>query len=49
MTGEQKRDWEQQVDGFFTICEKIMLRVLLFGCFTWELSKFAWWLLIGGH
>lgn len=40
MTGKKWRDLERRVDGFFTICERIMLRTLLFACFTYEVGKF---------
>jgi hypothetical protein len=39
MTGPERR-----VDGFFTICERITLRVLIFCCFALEVWRFAHWL-----
>lgn len=38
---------EKRVDGFCTICERIMFRALIFGCFTLELGRFVHWLWIG--
>ena len=34
---------ETRVDQFFTTCERILLRVLLFGCFLAELRRFIIW------
>ena len=36
---------ERRVDAFCTVCEKIALRTLLFGCFMLELGRFLVWLL----
>ena len=44
MAGKVKRDWEGRVDGFYSVCEKILLRTLIFGCFVYELCRFARWL-----
>ena len=43
--GPGKRDWERRIDGFYSVCEKILLRTLMFGCFVKEFGKFAKWLL----
>jgi hypothetical protein len=40
MTGKERRDLERRVDGFFATGERIMLRALLFACFTCEVGKF---------
>jgi hypothetical protein len=32
---------ERRVDEFCSICEKILLRALLFGCFIYEAGRFA--------
>ncbi len=45
MAGKSNRDFEHRVDGFYLICEKILLRTLIFGCFVYELGWFARWLL----
>ncbi len=45
MTGKNNRDWEHRVDGFYSLCEKILLRTIVFGCFVYELEKYARWLL----
>lgn len=39
------RDLEHRIDGFYAVCEKILLRTLIFGCFILELIRFARWLL----
>jgi hypothetical protein len=44
MVGKGKRDLEHRIDSFYAICEKIMLRTLLFACFLYELGRFAVWL-----
>lgn len=38
------RDLEHRIDGFYSVCEKILLRTLIFGCFLYELGRFASWL-----
>jgi len=48
MTGQRKQDLERGIDNFFTVCERIMLRTLLFGCFTFEVCRFVRWMLIAG-
>ena len=45
MAERSKRDLERRIDGFYSVCEKILLRTLIFGCFVYELGKFARWLL----
>jgi hypothetical protein len=45
MAGKNNRDFEHRLDGFYSICEKILLRTLIFGCFVYELGRFARWLL----
>jgi hypothetical protein len=52
VTGRHRRDWERREEGFFAICavyERVLLRLLVLGCFTLELGRFVWWLLISGH
>jgi hypothetical protein len=44
MTGKDHYDFERRVDGFFTRCEWVLLRVLVFGCFALEVGRFALWL-----
>src|ERR1019366_3993155 len=41
MTAKRNRDLEHRIDGFYAVCEKILLRTLIFGCFVLELSRFA--------
>jgi len=38
------RDLERRIDGFYAVCEKILLRTLIFVCFVYELARFARWL-----
>ena len=45
MAGKSNRDFEHRVDGFYLISEKILLRTLIFGCFVFELARFAKWFL----
>jgi len=45
MAERVKHDLERSIDGFYSICEKILLRALIFGCFVYELGRFARWLL----
>jgi len=45
MADRGKLDLERRIDGFYSVCEKIPLRTLIFGCFVYELGKFAKWLL----
>jgi len=45
MGERSKRDLERRIDGFYSVCEKILLRTLIFGCFVFELGRFAKWLL----
>jgi hypothetical protein len=35
---------EKRVDAFYAVCEKIMLRTILFGCFLAEGVRFVGWL-----
>jgi hypothetical protein len=44
MAGKLNRDLERRIDGFYAVCEKILLRTLIFGCFVLELGSFARWL-----
>lgn len=44
MATKRKRDLVRRIDGFYGVCEKILLRTLIFGCFVLELSRFARWL-----
>jgi hypothetical protein len=32
---------EKKVDDFCSLCEKVALRALLFGCFIYEAGKFV--------
>lgn len=45
MTAREKRDFERHIDEFYGLCEKILMRTLIFGCFVYELDRFAVWLL----
>jgi len=38
------RDLERRIDGFYSVCEKILLRTFIFACFVDELRRFAIWL-----
>lgn len=44
MAGKFTRNVERNLDGFFTVCERITLRTLMFSCFLYEVSRFARWL-----
>ena len=44
MAGGNNRDFERRVDAFFTKCEWVLLRTLVFACFAYEVCRFAWWL-----
>jgi hypothetical protein len=44
MAGKRNRDVERRIDGFYSVCEKILLRTLIFGRFVLELGRFARWL-----
>jgi hypothetical protein len=48
MNGRDKHEWERRVDGWCAIAERIMLRTLLFGCFTVEVCRFVRWMWIAG-
>jgi hypothetical protein len=45
MAEKGKLDLERRIDGFYSICEKILLRTVIFGCFVYEIGRFARWLL----
>ena len=45
MAGKDNRTWENRIDAFYSVCEKILLRTLVFACFVLELGRFAKWLL----
>ena len=45
MAAKSNRDLERRIDGFYSVCEKILLRTLIFGCFVYEIGKFGRWLL----
>jgi hypothetical protein len=36
---------ERRIDQFYSACEKITLRTLVFGCFLAEIGRFVAWLL----
>jgi len=38
------RDLERRTDVLYSLCEKILLRTLIFACFVYELGEFAKWL-----
>ena len=44
MAVKSNRDLERRIDGFYAVCEKILLRTLIFACFVYELARFARWL-----
>jgi hypothetical protein len=44
MARKDSRNLERRIDGFYAVCEKILLRTLIFGCFVLELGRFARWL-----
>jgi hypothetical protein len=44
MAGKSSRDWERRIAAFYAVCEKILLRTLIFACFVYELGRFAKWL-----
>jgi hypothetical protein len=48
MTGHKKQNLERGVDNFCAVCERVMLRTLLFGCFTFEVCRFVRWLWFAG-
>ena len=39
---------ERHVDEVCATGEKIMLRILIFGCFAYEVGRFVFWLLSKG-
>jgi hypothetical protein len=44
MAGRINRGLEHRVHRFYAVCEKILLRTLIFACFVYELGRFAKWL-----
>lgn len=46
MTGKRTDDLARRIDGFYSVCEKILLRTLIFACFVYEVGRFAKWLLV---
>ena len=44
MAAKSNCDLELRIDGFYAVCEKILLRTLIFGCFVYELARFVKWL-----
>jgi hypothetical protein len=36
---------ERRIERFYCVCEKILLRSVVFVCFVYEVCKFAKWLL----
>jgi hypothetical protein len=44
MQGKLPRNLERNVDSFLTVCERLMLRALIFSCFVYEVGRFARWL-----
>ena len=44
MAAKRNHDLERRIDEFYAVCEKILRRTLIFGCFVLELSRFARWL-----
>lgn len=46
MTAKDHRDLERRIDGCYAICEKVLLRTLIFASFVYELGRFAKWLWI---
>jgi hypothetical protein len=45
MAGKANRGLARRIDDFYSTCEKILLRTLIFCCFVYELGRFAKWLL----
>jgi hypothetical protein len=41
MQGKAHLDLERRIDEFYSLCEKILLRSLIFVCFVYELGRFA--------
>jgi hypothetical protein len=44
MTMREQRDLERRVDGFLSICERLILRGLMFACFAFEVGRFVLYL-----
>lgn len=36
----------RRINGFYTVCEQVLLRTLLFSCFIFEVGRFVRWLWI---
>ena len=47
MNAIKKRCFARRFEVWCRTCELVMLRALLFGCFTFEVYRFARWLWIG--
>jgi hypothetical protein len=45
MARKSNHDFADRIDGLFALCEKVLLRTLIFGVFVYELGRFARWLL----
>jgi hypothetical protein len=43
MASKHKNDLEHRIDNFYALCEKILLRTLIFACFVYELARFVKW------
>ena len=39
----------KKLNGVFTICELILLRAMVFGCFVFEIVRFVHWLVGDGR
>jgi len=46
MNAINKRGFARRFEGWCRTCELVMLRALLFGCFTFEVYRFVHWLCI---
>jgi len=44
MRGWESNNLERRIDRFYSICEKILLRTLIFACFVDEIRRFAMWM-----
>lgn len=44
MAGKGNRELENRVDRLYSVCEKILLRTVIFACFVYEVGRFAKWL-----
>ena len=45
MTEKAKREFERRIDDYFHLCEKLLIRMLLFACFVYEMGKFIWFMI----